>query len=34
MEEILDAWFSAAPSPDRDDLENIEHLAELDHAAT
>ena len=34
LQEILDAWFSAAPSVDQDDVENVEHVAELDHAAT
>src|SRR4051812_11326899 len=27
LEEILDAWFAAAPSPDADDRANVEHLA-------
>ena len=30
LEEILDAWFAAAPSDDADDRANIEHLAEID----
>jgi ribose 5-phosphate isomerase B len=30
LAEILDAWFSAQPSQDRDDRSNVEHLAELD----
>jgi ribose 5-phosphate isomerase B len=34
LEEILDAWFAAAPSDDRDDVENVEHVAELDQSAT
>ena len=34
LAEILDAWFAAAPSGDREDVENIEHVAELDRAAT
>jgi ribose 5-phosphate isomerase B len=34
LEEILDAWFTSAPSDERDDVENIEHVAELDRAAT
>jgi ribose 5-phosphate isomerase B len=34
LEEILDAWLAAAPSRDRDDVENIEHVAELDRPAT
>jgi ribose 5-phosphate isomerase B len=28
--EILDAWFEAAPSRDRDDRANVEHLAEIE----
>jgi ribose 5-phosphate isomerase B len=34
LEEILDAWFTSAPSDERDDVENIDHVAELDRAAT
>jgi ribose 5-phosphate isomerase B len=34
LEEILDAWFGAAPSADHEDVENIEHVAQLDRAAT
>jgi ribose 5-phosphate isomerase B len=30
LAEILDAWFSAEPSPEEDDRANVEHLAELD----
>ncbi len=30
LEEILDAWFTAAPSPDPGDVANIRHVAELD----
>ena len=30
LTEILDAWFSSAPSEDADDRTNVEHLAELD----
>jgi ribose 5-phosphate isomerase B len=30
LAEILDAWFSAQPSQDRDDRTNVEHLGELD----
>jgi ribose 5-phosphate isomerase B len=30
LEEILDAWFASAPSRDRDDRANVEHLAEID----
>ena len=29
LEEILDAWFGADPSPDADDRANIEHLANI-----
>ena len=29
LEEILDAWFAAAPSSDAEDVANIEHLAEI-----
>jgi ribose 5-phosphate isomerase B len=34
LEEILDAWFAGTPSVDNDDVENIEHVSELDRAAT
>jgi ribose 5-phosphate isomerase B len=27
--EILDAWFEASPSSDAEDVQNIEHLAEI-----
>jgi ribose 5-phosphate isomerase B len=30
LEEILDAWFAGAPSPDEDDRANVEHLAEIE----
>jgi ribose 5-phosphate isomerase B len=30
LEEILDAWFAGESSADRDDLENVEHLAEIE----
>src|SRR4051795_6906472 len=30
LEEILDAWFAAEPSPDADDRANVEHLAEIE----
>ena len=30
LEEILDAWFAGDPSPEADDLENIEHLGEIE----
>src|SRR3954454_934396 len=29
LEEILDAWFSSAPSPDSDDVANIRHVDEI-----
>ena len=30
LEEILDAWFAAGPSPDEDDRANIGHLADME----
>jgi ribose 5-phosphate isomerase B len=30
LAEILDAWFSAEPSPDADDTANIAHLGEIE----
>jgi ribose 5-phosphate isomerase B len=30
LQEILDAWFAGESSPDRDDVENVEHLAEIE----
>ena len=30
LEEILDAWFEARPSPDDDDRANIEHVNRID----
>ena len=30
LEEILAAWFDAAPSPDADDRANVDHLAEIE----
>jgi ribose 5-phosphate isomerase B len=30
LEEILDAWFAARPSPDDDDRANVGHLAEIE----
>jgi len=30
LEEILDAWFAASPSPDDDDRANVGHLAEIE----
>ncbi len=29
LEEILDGWFEAEPSPDEDDVANIRHLDEI-----
>jgi len=29
LAEILDAWFSADPSPDADDRANVEHVNEI-----
>jgi ribose 5-phosphate isomerase B len=29
LEEILDAWFAAAPSTEADDVANVEHLADI-----
>lgn len=34
LEEILDAWFDAKASAERDDTENIAHLAELEQSAS
>ncbi len=31
--EILDAWFSGSPSDDRDDVDNVEHLAEIERSS-
>jgi ribose 5-phosphate isomerase B len=30
LAEILDAWFSAQPSPDADDTANVAHLGEIE----
>ena len=30
LEEILDAWFAGAPSPDDEDRQNVDHLAEME----
>jgi ribose 5-phosphate isomerase B len=32
LEEILDAWFSGAPSTEEDDRANVAHLAEIESA--
>ena len=32
LEEILDAWFAAAPSADDEDRANVAHLAEIEQA--
>jgi len=29
LEEILDAWFAGAPSPDEDDRANVAHVDEI-----
>jgi ribose 5-phosphate isomerase B len=29
LQEILDAWFAAAPSTEPDDIANVEHIAEI-----
>ena len=34
LEEILDAWFDAEPSAERDDMQNVAHLSELERAAS
>ena len=34
LEEILDAWFGASPSPDSEDIENVAHVAELERSAS
>lgn len=31
LEEILDSWFEGRPSDDRDDVENVTHLSEIEH---
>jgi ribose 5-phosphate isomerase B len=30
LEEILDAWFAADPSPDAEDVANVDHLADIE----
>jgi ribose 5-phosphate isomerase B len=30
LEEILDAWFAAAPSEDEDDVANVGHLTQIE----
>ena len=32
LQEVLDAWFAATPSPDAGDVANVEHLAEMERA--
>ena len=34
LEEILDAWFSAAASDERDDRENVAHLGEIERGSS
>ena len=31
LAEILDAWFSGEPTADRDNVANVEHIAEIEH---
>jgi ribose 5-phosphate isomerase B len=33
VEEILEAWFSAGPSTEPEDAENIAHVGEIEHPA-
>jgi ribose 5-phosphate isomerase B len=33
LSEILDAWFSASPSPDADDRDNVAHLGAIEDSA-
>jgi ribose 5-phosphate isomerase B len=33
LEEILDAWFAARASAERDDVENVEHLSRIESRA-
>jgi ribose 5-phosphate isomerase B len=32
LDEILDGWFEGEPSPDADDVANVEHLGEMERA--
>jgi ribose 5-phosphate isomerase B len=32
LKEILDAWFEGRPSPEQDDVANVDHLAEIERA--
>lgn len=34
LKEILDAWFGAEASAERDDVQNVAHLAELERSAS
>jgi ribose 5-phosphate isomerase B len=34
LEEILDAWFAGQPSSESEDVENVQHLSELEHPAS
>lgn len=34
MEEILDAWLAATPSPDEGDRANVDHLGEIERSGT
>ena len=33
LAEILDAWFDSAPSAEPDDVENVAHLADIEHGS-
>src|SRR5579884_814784 len=33
LQEILDAWFGAEPSGERDDVENVAHVGEIERLA-
>jgi ribose 5-phosphate isomerase B len=33
LEEILDAWFAGTSSQERSDVENVDHLAEIERSA-
>lgn len=33
LEEILEAWFRATPSPDAEDVANVAHLSEIETAS-
>ncbi len=33
LEEILDAWFAGAPSPEKDDARNVAHLVDIERGS-